>query len=182
MMQPKPQIAGRFIAISLFMLATACAHQPMAAEAVARASLVDAQGQNRGTATIMKTSGKLAMELDANGIPGGVHAIHLHQVGKCDAPKFDSAGPHWNPADRKHGLANSAGAHAGDFPNIEAGSSGKVTASFPLEMTELKGGAASLIDTDGAAVVIHAKPDDNVTDPSGNSGDRIICGVIQPIR
>ncbi len=181
-MQPKQKSVGRFIALSTAMLATSCAHQPLGSDIVAIAPLAGAQGQDRGTATIVRTSGKLTMRLDANGIPGGVHAIHLHQVGRCDAPAFESAGPHWNPAGRKHGLANSSGPHAGDFQNIEVSSAGTVTTSISLEMIELTGGSRPLLDADGAAVVIHAQPDDNISDPSGNSGARIVCGVIKLAR
>ena len=182
MAQSKQKITGRFIAISMALLAGGCAHQPMTDTAVAAASLVDAQGQGRGMATITRKAGKLLMTLDANGIPAGKHGIHLHQVGKCEGPAFASAGPHWNPSGRQHGLANSAGPHAGDFANIEATGSGNVTTTFALGAMELTGGTGSLLDTDGAAIVIHAKPDDNLTDPSGNSGDRIICGVISLAR
>ena len=182
MTQSKQQIAGRFVAISMAMLVGGCAHQSMTDSAVATASLVDARGQDRGTATIIRKAGSLTMTLDATGIPAGKHGIHLHQVGKCEGPAFTSAGPHWNPAGRKHGLANNAGPHAGDFANIEATASGKVTTTFALDTMELTGGTGSLLDTDGAAILIHAKPDDNMTDPSGNSGDRIICGVISLVR
>lgn len=182
MTRSKQKIAGGFVAISMLMLAGGCAHQTVTDSAVATASLVDAQGEDRGMATITRKAGALLMTLNANGIPAGKHGIHLHQVGKCDGPAFTSAGPHWNPAGRKHGLANSAGPHAGDFANIEATGSGKLTTTLALGAMELTGATGSLLDADGAAIVIHAKPDDNMTDPSGNSGDRIICGVINLAR
>ena len=178
-MHLKQKFAWNFTAISFAMAVAACVHQPAADRAMARASLIDAQGKDSGTASIIGTPGKLTMRIDAKGVPAGAHGIHLHQVGKCDAPAFDSAGPHWNPAGRKHGLENSNGPHAGDFPNVEADSAGNILTSIPLETLELTGGSQPLLDADGASVVIHAKADDNMSDPSGNSGPRILCGIVK---
>ncbi len=180
-MNSKLKIAGKFTTISLAMAVSACVHQPNTDKAVARASLINAQGQDSGTVTIIGTPGRLAMRIGAKGVPAGAHGIHLHQVGKCDAPAFDSAGPHWNPAGRKHGLENSNGPHAGDFPNVEADSAGNILTSIPLEPLELTGGSQALLDADGASVVIHAKADDNMSDPSGNSGPRILCGIVKSV-
>ncbi len=179
MMHSKTKTVRTFIAISFAMAVAACAHQPVMDSAVARASLINTQGQDSGTISIVGTPGKLAMRIDAKGVPAGAHGIHLHQIGRCDAPAFDSAGPHWNPAGRKHGLENNNGPHAGDFPNIEADSAGNIMTSIPLEMLELTGGSQPLLDADGASVVIHAKADDNMSDPSGNSGARILCGIVK---
>ena len=179
MMHPKPKIAWKFTAISLAMAVAACVHQPVADRPMARASLIDAKGQDSGTITIVGMPGKMSMRIDAKGVSTGKHGIHLHQIGRCDAPGFESAGPHWNPASRKHGLGNSNGPHAGDFPNIEADSAGTVRTSIPLETLELTGGNQPLLDADGAAVVIHAQADDNMSDLSGNSGPRILCGIVK---
>lgn len=180
-MHLKQKFAWNFTAISFAMAVAACVHHPAADRAMARASLIDAQGKDSGTASIIGTPGKLTMRIDAKGVPAGAHGIHLHQVGKCDAPAFDSAGPHWNPAGRKHGLENSNGPHAGDFPNVEADSAGNILTSIPLETLELTGGSQPLLDADGASVVIHAKADDNMSDPSGNSGARILCGIVKSV-
>ena len=180
-MHLKQKFAWNFTAISFAMAVAACVHQPAADRAMARASLIDAQGKDSGTASIIGTPGKLTMRIGAKGVPAGAHGIHLHQVGKCDAPAFDNAGPHWNPAGRKHGLENSNGPHAGDFPNVEADSAGNILTSIPLETLELTGGSQPLLDADGASVVIHAKADDNMSDPSGNSGPRILCGIVKSV-
>lgn len=178
-MHSKQKIASKFAAISFAMAVAACVHQPVTDGALARAPLIDAKGQDSGTVSIVGMPGKLTMRIDAKGVPAGKHGIHLHQVGRCDAPAFDSAGPHWNPAGRKHGLRNSNGPHAGDFPNIEADAAGTIMTSIPLDTLELTGGSQPLLDADGAAVVIHAQADDNISDPSGNSGARILCGIVK---
>lgn len=128
-------------------------------------------------------NGSVRMFGVVTGIPSGTHGIHIHAVGRCDAPDFASAGGHFNPGGRAHGLSNPAGAHAGDAPNIVADATGSaaVDVTFPSASLRL-GHAASLWDTDGSAVVIHASADDQQSDPSGNSGARIACGVIQTIR
>ena len=119
------------------------------------------------------------MSIAAIGLPPGVHGVHLHAVGKCDGPKFKSAGPHWNPTSRKHGRDNPEGWHLGDLTSIEIGADGSGHSSFSIEAARLTDGPNALLDADGASLVIHANPDDYKTDPSGNSGDRIACGVIQ---
>ena len=108
-------------------------------------------------------------QLTAQGLPPGVHGIHLHDVGLCEGPSFESAGPHWNPTNAQHGRENPDGPHQGDLPNLTVGADG--TARLTLAMPE------GLIDGNGAALVIHADPDDNRTDPSGNSGARIACAA-----
>jgi len=116
----------------------------------------------------------LVLPVAASGLPHGIHGIHLHSVGRCDPPDFASAGPHWNPAGRKHGLNNPAGPHAGDLPNVEVAANGVLGATVVVSGANM----ASLLDADGSALVIHAAADDNITDPSGNSGPRIACAVI----
>jgi Cu-Zn family superoxide dismutase len=108
----------------------------------------------------------------------------VHAVGRCDPPDFASAGPHWNPAARKHGMNNPAGPHAGDLPNVEVAANGVLGTTVTLPGATLVGGggaAGSLIDADGAALVLHGQADDYVTDPSGNSGPRIACAVLRPV-
>ena len=138
--------------------------------------LVIASGQAIGTVRAWQTAGGVTFRVEATGLPHGIHGIHVHSVGRCDGPDFASAGPHWNPAGRKHGLGNPAGPHAGDLPNVEVAANGVLGATVVLPGTNL----ATLLDADGAALVIHAGADDNITDPSGNSGARIACAVIRP--
>jgi superoxide dismutase, Cu-Zn family len=117
------------------------------------------------------------------GLPPGPHGIHLHAAGRCEPPGFESAGGHFNPQGRQHGLRNPAGPHAGDAPNIVADASGRAAVDLTFAGASLEeAGARSLRDADGAAVVVHASQDDQVTDPSGNSGARIACGVIEQAR
>ena len=123
------------------------------------------------------------MRVLAAGLPHGIHGIHVHGVGRCDGPRFESAGSHWNPAVRKHGLSNAAGPHGGDLPNVTVAANGTLSATLTVpgaSLTGPSGAPGSLLDGDGAALVLHAQADDNMTDPSGNSGDRIACAVLQP--
>jgi Cu-Zn family superoxide dismutase len=138
--------------------------------------LISSAGQSIGSVRTWQTSGGVAFKIYASGLPHGLHGIHVHSVGRCDPPDFASAGPHWNPLGRQHGLNNPAGPHAGDMRNVE------VEANGVLETTVTLPGAsmATLLDADGAALVLHAAPDDYVTDPSGNSGARIACAVLRP--
>ena len=142
--------------------------------------LVDSAGATVGTVTAWETGGGVGLRIQAVGLPHGVHGIHVHAVGRCEGPKFESAGPHWNPASRKHGLSNPAGPHGGDLPNVTVAANGTLNATLTVPAASLSGGPGMLLDADGAALVLHAAADDNVTDPSGNSGDRIACAVLQP--
>lgn len=140
--------------------------------------LINSSGQPIGTVRATQTSGGVTLAVSASGLPHGLHGIHLHSVGRCDPPKFESAGSHWNPAARKHGFDNPAGPHAGDLPNISASSSGIIGESMVLAHASL----AQLADADGSALVIHAGVDDYLTDPAGASGGRIACAVLAPPR
>ena len=124
-------------------------------------------------------------QVTARGLPPGVHGMHLHDVGLCEGPGFDSAGPHWNPSTAQHGLENPQGPHWGDLPNITVGPDGSFTGNVTVEgsylkESRLKGASRGgpILDANGFALVIHADPDDNRTDPSGNSGARIACAAI----
>jgi Cu-Zn family superoxide dismutase len=139
-------------------------------------ALVNSAGQSIGSVRAWQTPGGVSFRINASGLPHGIHGIHVHSVGRCDPPDFASAGSHWNPAARKHGLNNPAGAHAGDLPNVEVAANGVLGATVVVSGASM----ASLLDADGSALVIHAAADDNLTDPSGNSGARIACAVIQP--
>lgn len=140
----------------------------------AHAMLKSADGQARGMAMVSEAKGGLKVHVMAEGVAAGVHGIHIHTVGKCDGPDFATAGGHWNPTAHAHGRDNPKGAHQGDLPNITIGADGKGMIDFTVPGGKL----ADLLDADGAAVVIHAAPDDYKTDPSGNSGGRIACGVL----
>lgn len=146
---------------------------PLPNGAGATATLHTADGAEVGTAMAMEVAGGLRYTLDVRGLPAGTHGAHVHTVGRCDAPDFTTAGGHWNPTAAKHGSMNPAGPHEGDLPNLLIGSDGRGT----LGVTIPGGTIATLLDTDGAAIVVHAGPDDLMTDPAGNSGGRIACGV-----
>lgn len=145
----------------------------------AHANLVGADGSARGMAHVTASANGLDVHVEATGVPAGVHGIHIHTVGRCDGPDFQTAGGHWNPTSRAHGTENPQGAHSGDLPNITIGADGRGMLHFSVPGASLEGQAASLLDADGAAVVIHANADDYRTDPSGNSGGRIACGVLK---
>jgi len=147
------------------------------AEGTASATLKDGEGKEVGTAKITETPNGILIALDLASIPVGAHAFHVHAVGKCEGPDFKSAGPHFNPDDAKHGIMNQHGPHAGDMPNLEVPADGKLQVEVLNTLVWLKG-ENSIFDDDGAAVVIHAKADDYKTDPAGDAGDRIACGVI----
>src|SRR3546814_734834 len=144
----------------------------------ASAPLSDARGADRGRADFYRTTTGLRIELVARGFAPGTYGMHVHTAGQCLPPDFASAGPHWNPTGAQHGRDNPMGAHHGDLPNlvIEPDAIGRAT--LQLVGTRLTG-EGGLIDADGAAFVIHAGPDDMKTDPSGNSGARVACGVIE---
>lgn len=148
---------------------------PAAGGASAVAMLRTSAGADAGRATATEVSGGLRFTVDVKDMPPGTHGVHAHTTGRCDAPGFETAGPHWNPTAMKHGTMNPQGPHQGDVPNliIDSGGRGTVAATIPGATM------AGLLDADGAAFVVHAGPDDLKTDPSGNSGGRIACGVFQ---
>lgn len=139
----------------------------------AQAALRTSAGADAGTATVQEQNGGLRVSIDAKGLPQGPHGAHIHTVGRCDAPDFTTAGGHWNPTAHQHGTLNPAGPHGGDIPNLLIGTDGQGSIAINLPA----GTFEQLLDQDGAAIVIHAGPDDLKTDPSGNSGGRIACGV-----
>jgi Cu-Zn family superoxide dismutase len=146
---------------------------------VLNAELRDTQGRSRARATVEQSGDSLRVRIEATAMSPGAYGAHLHSVGRCDPPAFTTAGPHWNPTGQMHGKDNPKGMHKGDLPNLLVGADGRGSFEYTIPNASLSGmGPAKLIDADGAAVVIHAKPDDYRTDPSGNSGDRIACGVL----
>jgi len=140
--------------------------------------LQDGQGKSVGAAVLSGAPQGIKIKLNVHDLTAGEHAIHVHQTAKCDAPDFKTAGAHFNPDGKKHGLENPDGPHAGDIPNFTVDAKGKSRATLTASNVTLGDDPRSVFTGGGTALVIHAKPDDNKTDPSGNSGDRIACGVI----
>ncbi len=134
-----------------------------------------AANADAGRATATEVEGGIRFTLDARNLPAGTHGAHVHMVGRCDAPDFTTAGAHWNPAGRQHGTMNPQGPHEGDLPNLIIGTDGRGTIGVTVPGATMAG----LLDADGGAMVVHATADDLKTDPSGNSGARIACGVFQ---
>jgi Cu-Zn family superoxide dismutase len=145
----------------------------------AHADIINAQGQKIGTAKILAANEGVKIEVNVSQLPPGNHGIHIHNIGKCDGPDFTSAGPHLNPYTKKHGKDSPEGPHAGDLLNIEVNADGTAKATLLDKMVTLRDGPNSIFHDGGTAIMIHAKEDDYKTDPAGNSGLRIACGVIQ---
>jgi Cu-Zn family superoxide dismutase len=145
----------------------------------AHADIVNAQGQNIGSAKIVPAKKGVKIEVNVSQLPPGKHGIHVHAVGKCDGPAFTTAGGHLNPDTKKHGKDNPEGPHAGDLLMIEGKADGTAKATLLDTMVTLGDGPNSVFHEGGTSIVIHEKEDDYKTDPAGNSGARIACGVIQ---
>lgn len=135
-------------------------------------------GETLGTATLSQEASGTRVAASVTGLPQGIYAIHLHAVGRCDGPGFETAGGHFNPGMKQHGNLNPAGEHAGDLPNITVGADRRGRIDALRAGLRLVDGDAPLIDADGGAVLVHAKADDYRTDPAGNAGARIACGVV----
>jgi superoxide dismutase, Cu-Zn family len=145
----------------------------------AHANIVDSTGKRVGTATLKQTASGVEIKASLSNLPPGTHGMHIHAVGKCDPPDFKTAGGHFNPDMKKHGMNNPDGMHAGDLPNVEVGADGKAKVKVTAAHVTLTSGDHSLFHDGGTSLVIHEKADDYMTDPSGNSGNRIACGVIE---
>ena len=163
---------GRILGCGLFAVAVLVAQDAT----TAKADMKDAKGNSVGTVTLTQMPNGVLVSLDGKGLPPGPHAFHVHETGKCDAPDFKSAGGHFNPGGKKHGFKSAGGHHAGDMANVAVGMDGTVKAESFLMGATLKGGSAPMLSK---AMVLHATADDYATDPAGNAGGRIACGVIQ---
>jgi Cu-Zn family superoxide dismutase len=141
------------------------------------ATLRDRQGRTVGTLAFADTPHGLLVRGTIDGLPPGPHALHFHEVGKCEPP-FTSAGGHFNPGQKSHGMLSPNGPHAGDLPNLVVPANGKLDFELFVPGLTLSIGPTAVLDADGSAVVIHAKADDHQSQPAGDSGDRIACAVV----
>jgi Cu-Zn family superoxide dismutase len=166
----------RAAAVVLLVASTACHRQiETGTSAGVVADLRTATGASVGTLRVGSSQQGVRITGSLTGLAPGVHGIHLHTVGRCDGTDFTSAGGHFNPTGAQHGMQNSMGPHAGDLPNITANASGQAS----VDLSTSRATIAALLDADGTAIVVHAAADDQRTDPSGNSGARVACGVLR---
>jgi len=146
--------------------------------ATATSELQNGEGRTVGTALLTQINAGVRIVVEVRGLSPGTKAVHIHETGRCEPPAFGSAGAHFNPDGRQHGLLNPRGPHAGDLPNITIEADGSGRLETTTDRITLGAGSTSLFDGDGSAIVVHGSPDDFMTDPTGNSGARIACGVI----
>jgi len=164
--------------VAVALLLAGCGGLRASSNAAATSEIKNASGQTVAMGRFNQAGNVVRIVIEAHGLPAGAHAVHVHTVGKCDPPDFTSAGPHFNPTSKQHGALNPQGPHAGDLPNITIAADGTGRMETTTEQLSLASGVTSVFDADGSAVVIHANPDDFKTDPTGNSGARIACGVL----
>ena len=150
----------------------------LVAQGMKHIDIKDAKGASIGMAMISAKDGGISIDLDVKGLTPGEHAIHIHSVAKCEGPGFTTAGPHFNPATKKHGMQSPDGPHAGDMMNFTVGANGAAKVTVANKAVTTADGANSIFANGGTALMIHAAADDMKTDPGGAAGDRIACGVI----
>ena len=169
----------RLLLFGVAVLVVGCAGTMAEKELLsAGASLQDKDGKDVGAATLIETPDGIRIAVTGYRLPPGPHGLHIHAVGQCTPPDFASAGGHFNPGGKQHGRQNPAGAHAGDLPNLVVAASGEAGIDITTKDVTLAPGPNSLLGEKGTSIVIHAAADDEKTDPTGNSGARIACGVI----
>ncbi|MHA0858232.1 superoxide dismutase family protein [Paenibacillus sp. CMAA1364] len=171
-------LVSMMILVGVFVIPDAFAKSK---EMEIKTKIINTKGEEIGTIVISQQDKAVKLHIEARNLSPGAHGIHFHENGKCDAPDFKSAGAHFNPEHKEHGFNNPQGYHAGDLPNLIVKEDGTVTADIEsTTVTLAKGASNSLLKPGGTSIIIHEQADDYVTDPSGNSGDRIACAVIQP--
>jgi Cu-Zn family superoxide dismutase len=181
-----PSRSHIFSAALIVAAFSACSSIQRGSNAVARAAAVifNVNGTAVGTAQLTQdANGLVTVEIASLALPEGTHGIHFHAVGVCDGgtTAFSTAGAHYNPLGKEHGLENPRGPHAGDAPNVVTPAGGVSRVSFTTNRVSLTPGTISLFDADGSSIVVHANADDQVSQPSGNSGARIACGVVRAL-
>lgn len=167
----------RAIPVVLMLTFAGCMTAEVPAGDRATTSLAKADGSPVGRASVTPDRTGVRVRIETEGLTPGTYAAHIHRTGRCDGPSFESAGAHWNPTGQQHGFRNPSGRHRGDLPNLRVGANGRGELSFTIRGAPLRGDNG-ILDADGAAMMLHAQPDDYRTDPSGNSGARLACGVL----
>ncbi|MXO86164.1 superoxide dismutase family protein [Altererythrobacter aurantiacus] len=169
------------IAAGTFALAACATTYGGEREMISSAPLISADGTAAGTATLLSEGSSIYVSIEATGLSEGQHGFHLHQSGQCTRPDFTSAGGHLNPTDKSHGIYSPDGPHLGDLPNLNVGADGRANAEAVL-VGSRDGILADIFDADGTAVIVHAGADDYRTDPAGDAGSRVLCGVFGPLN